>query len=150
MCKLILHATNLDFLLTSWKSGTGFQNDLRETLTYGELLKYKFYQIAKIFERVSYFNNFIKCLYNSPRCPLIHNLLEFGSKTCVSKVYRKIRALVSRSRIRPQQPSPPRHYYFTKKKLFSNKTIKNAMQDSYTFSLYSGYPSMYTARIFEG
>ena len=76
----------------------GFSNDLRETLTYGELLKHEFYLSLRIFGWVSYSNSFIKCIYKWARCILIHNFLSLG-KFRVSKVYRKLRSPVNCSRI---------------------------------------------------
>ena len=81
------------------RSGAGLTNDFRETLTYGELSKHKFYLILWNIEWVSYSNNFIKCLCNRARCILIHNFLELGN-IYVSKVHREIRSPVNRSRIR--------------------------------------------------
>ena len=57
-------------------SGAEITNDLRETLTYGELLKRKFYLILRNLELVSYSTNFIKCLYNRSRGILNHNFLR--------------------------------------------------------------------------
>ena len=66
-----------------------------------QCLKHGIYPNLRYFERVSYSNNFIKCLYNRARSILMHNFLELG-KICVLKVHRKIRAPVNRLRIRPQ------------------------------------------------
>ena len=85
----------------SYKSEAGFLNDLRETLTYGELFRHYFYLIPRTFGREGYSNNSRRCLYNRARCILIDNFLELG-KTCVSKAHRKLRSPVPRSRIRPQ------------------------------------------------
>ena len=79
-------------------TGAEFTNDLWETLTYGELLKQKVYLIWKTFRWVSYFNNFIKGIYNRARCILIPNFLELG-KIHVSKVHRKSRSPVNLLRI---------------------------------------------------
>ena len=79
----------------------GFSNDLRETLTYGELLKHEIYLILRNFGWESYYNNFINCLYYRARCILIRNFLKVG-KICVSKVHRKIKSPLNHSRIRLQ------------------------------------------------
>ena len=81
-------------------SGAGFSNELRETISYGEFLKHGFYLIIWHLRWVSYSNNFINYQYNKARCILIHNFLELG-KILVSKVHRKIRSPVNRSRKRP-------------------------------------------------
>ena len=95
----------MQFKKNGWFSETwiGFSNDLRDTLTSGEILKHKFYLILIIFGWVSYSTSFINCLCNRARCILIHNFLELG-KIRVSKVHRKLRSLVNRSRIRPLVP----------------------------------------------
>ena len=69
----------------SQRPGAWFTNDLRETLTYGELLKPELYLILGTFAWESYSNNFIRCLYNRARCILIDNFLELD-KIRVSKV----------------------------------------------------------------
>ena len=80
-------------------SGGGFWNDLRETLTYGQLLKHKFYLILRTFGWVSYSNSFIKCLCNRACCILIYNFVALG-KIRASNVHHKLRSPVNRSRIR--------------------------------------------------
>ena len=81
-------------------SGAGFSNDLRETLTYSELLKHESYPILRNFRLVCYSNNFIKCLYYRARWILIHNILKLD-KIGISKIHRQLRSPVNRSRIRP-------------------------------------------------
>ena len=80
--------------------GAWFTNELREILTYVELLKPEFYLIRRTFGWEKLFQNFIRSLYNRARCILIHNFFELGG-ICASKVHRKLRSPVNRSRFRP-------------------------------------------------